>query len=123
MTEDSTVKRERNRVDEEYLWGKRKLFQQKKLIDAPGEGNIETGVEEYVWWENLHSADRWYEVAIYHQPLLNKVIQKVVSPKKVSKLNHSLMNKKNQIKFSFLQKNNSRKRKMSSSLVNGHVIK
>ena len=44
-----TVKRERNRVDKEKIYGKRKQngVKKKKFIETPCESNINTAVEEF----------------------------------------------------------------------------
>ena len=92
------------------------------MIDAPCESNIKINVEEHVSSENVHSAGDVRE-AIYHQCAnqsqeavkRTEVIQKVVLPE-VSQLYHPPMNKTRENKYHFLQKKDSRKRKIDSSL-------
>ena len=100
---------------------RRKDVQKRTLIDTPCESNIKTVVKEHFLPENVHSVGQQYEVTSYipstsSQQIVEQteVIQEV-SPE-VSKVNHSVMNKKHGIEYSFLEKKDCRKRKMDSSL-------
>ena len=92
------------------------------MIDAPCESNIKINVEEHISSENVHSASDVRE-AIYHQCAnqsqedvkRTEVIQKVVLPE-ASQLYHPPMNKTRENKYHFLQKKDSRKKKIGSSL-------
>ena len=93
---------------------RRKDVQKRTLIDTPCESNIKTVVKEHFLPENVHSVGQQYEVTSYipstsSQQIVEQteVIQEV-SPE-VSKVNHSVMNKKHGIEYSFLQKKDQKK--------------
>ena len=85
---------------------RRKDVQKRTLIDTPCESNIKTVVKEHFLPENVHSVGQQYEVTSYipstsSQQIVEQteVIQEV-SPE-VTKVNHSVMNKKHGDRIQF----------------------